>query len=114
MRRHPARLLAGTLLTAGAVLLSACGDDGGSGADDEYAEAMAESMARDEELPFDQQDIDCLSVEFVDALGGAERLEEDGITPEDLRSEDGLDEPGPEGGVDRRVVVGERGRGIRH
>jgi len=96
MRRHPVRLLAGAWLAAGATLLASCGDDGSSGATDEYTEAMAASMARDEDLPFDQQDIDCLSVEFVDALGGAERLEEEGITPEDLRSEEGLDELGLE------------------
>jgi hypothetical protein len=93
------RLLAA--LAAGALLLSACGDDdagnAGSG-DDEYVEAMAESMQRDDDLPFADEDIDCLADEFVDALGGAERLEEDGITPEDLRSEDGLDELGLEMG----------------
>lgn len=95
MRRHPAPLIAGAWLAAGAVLLAACGDDSSDAADD-YTEAMAASMARGEELPFDQQDIDCLSVEFVDALGGAERLEEDGITPEDLRREEGLDQLGLE------------------
>src|SRR5687768_13185036 len=93
MRRHPARTLVGACLAA-ATLLGACGDDDSSGASDEYTEAMADAMARDEDLPFDQQDIDCLSVEFVDALGGAERLEEEGITPDELRSEEGLDQLG--------------------
>lgn len=96
MRRHPARLLLGAWLAVGATVLAACGDDGSDGASDEYSESMAEAMARDEDLPFDQQDIDCLSVEFVDALGGAERLEEDGITPEELRGGEGLDQLGLE------------------
>lgn len=90
------RLLA--TLAAGALLLTACGDDdsdAGSG-DAEYAEALAESMQRDDDLPFADEDVDCLSEEFVDALGGAERLEADGITPDDLRSEAGLDELGLE------------------
>jgi hypothetical protein len=81
------RLLA--VLAAGAMLLGACGgdDEGNAGTgDDEYVEAMAASMQDDEELPFAEEDIDCLAGEFVDALGGAERLEADGIAPEDLRS----------------------------
>lgn len=89
------RLLAA--LAAGALLLAACGDDdteAAADADAEYAEAMAVSMEQDEDLPFAEGDIDCLSEEFVGALGGAERLEADGITPEDLRGDKGLDELG--------------------
>lgn len=91
------RLLAA--LAAGALLVTACGDDdagnAGSG-DDEYVEAMAASMQQDEDLPFAEADIDCLSREFVEALGGAERLESEGITPEDLSSDEGLDDLGLE------------------
>jgi hypothetical protein len=87
------RLLA--VLAAGTLLLGACGNDdsgnAGSG-DDEYSEAMAASMREDGDLPFADEDIDCLAAEFVDALGGAERLEADGIAPEDLRGDDGLDD----------------------
>jgi len=87
-------------LAAGALVLAACGDDESSGGDDartaEYEEAMAASMAADEDLPFEQGDIDCLSGEFVEALGGAERLEEQGIQPEDLGGEEGLSELGLE------------------
>lgn len=91
------RLLAA--LAAGTLLLSACGDDdsgnAGSG-DDEYVEAMAASMQEDEDLPFADEDVDCLANGFVDALGGAERLEEEGITPEDLGSDEGLQDLGLE------------------
>lgn len=88
------RLLAA--LAAGALLLAACGDDDAGSGDDEYVEAMAASMQRDADLPFADEDIDCLSNEFVEALGGAERLEAEGITPEDLGSDDGLDDLGLE------------------
>lgn len=90
------RLLA--TLAAGAMLLTACGDDSedaGSG-DEEYVQAMVDSMEQDPDLPFAEEDVDCLAQEFVGALGGAERLEADGITAEDLRSDKGLDELGLE------------------
>lgn len=88
-------------LAVAALALAACGgDDGASGGSDgrteEYREAMAASMADDDDLPFEQADIDCLSGEFVDALGGAEGLEEQGIEPADLRSDEGLSELGLE------------------
>lgn len=84
-------------LAAAGLLLAACGGDDGASGDgrtEEYREAMAAAMAEDEDLPFEQGDIDCLSGEFVEALGGAERLEEDGIEPADLRSDEGLSELG--------------------
>jgi hypothetical protein len=82
-----------TVLFAGTLLLGACGDDSGNAGsgDDEYSEAMAASMREDSDLPFADEDVDCLADEFVGALGGAERLEADGITPEELRGEEGLD-----------------------
>lgn len=91
-RRTLAALVAGTLL------LGACGDDSGDAGsgDDEYVAAMAESMQQDADLPFEDDDIDCLSEQFVDALGGAERLESEGITPEDLSGDEGLDDLGLE------------------
>lgn len=96
----PRRLLAALALAA--LLAGACGDGGGedAGKDDEYVQAMAASMREDGDLPFAEEDIDCLAGEFVGALGGAERLEEDGITPEDLRGEEGLDELGLDLGQD--------------
>ncbi|HEY1116181.1 MAG TPA: hypothetical protein VGE43_00660 [Acidimicrobiales bacterium] len=91
------RLLA--VLTAGALLLGACGDDDSS-TDDAYVDAMAASMRQDEDLPFAPDDVDCLAGEFVGALGGAERLEADDITPEELRGDGGLEELGLELGRD--------------
>lgn len=87
-------------LAVASLVIAACGgDDDASGGDartEEYREAMAASMADDEDLPFEQADIDCLSGEFVGALGGAEGLEEQGIEPADLRSDEGLSELGLE------------------
>lgn len=98
----PRRLLAA--LAAGTLLLGACGDDSddeaGGSADDEYVQAMRDSMRGDEGLPFADEDIDCLSERFVQALGGAERLEDEGITPADLSSDEGLDELGLDLGQD--------------
>lgn len=79
-------------LAAGALLFAACSDDGGSGGGDSnaYSDALAESMRAEEELPFADEDIDCLAVEFVDAVGGPSALEDAGIDPEDLSSPDDL------------------------
>lgn len=99
----PMRLRLLATLAAGALVLTACGDDdddASSGRSDEYAQAMAASMADDQDLPFEQGDIDCLSGRFIEALGGADRLEADGIEPEDLRGDTSLDELGLELGDD--------------
>jgi hypothetical protein len=88
------------MLVAATFVVTACGGDDESGGGEDrtngYTEAMAKSMADDEELPFAARDIDCLSIEFVDALGGADRLREEGIEPEELRGEQGLGELGLE------------------
>lgn len=84
------RLLAA--LVAAALLVAACGDDAGDDADAtaEYQEALAASMAEDEDVPFAPEDIDCLAGEFVDAIGGATALDDAGVTPEELRESDDL------------------------
>lgn len=80
-------------LAVAALLVAACGDD--DAGDDaeataEYQEALAASMAEDEDVPFAPEDIDCLAGEFVDAIGGAPALEDAGVTPEELRDSDDL------------------------
>lgn len=80
-------------LAALALLFAACGDDddGGSGSGGEsnaYSEAVADVLKEDEDNPFSDAEVDCLSVEFVDAVGGADALEEAGVTPEDIAESD--------------------------
>ncbi len=77
-------------LVAGALLLTACGDDGGDDARAEYVDAMAKSMAADQDLPFAAEDRECLAGEFVDALGGASSLQDAGLTPEELAEREDL------------------------
>ncbi len=81
------RLLAA--LAACGLLLAACGDDGDGGGGGEYADALADSIREDEEVPFSDDEVDCLAGRLVEAVGGADALEEAGISPDDLRdSED--------------------------
>lgn len=78
-------------LVVSALLLGACGDDGGD--DDaraEYVEAMTAAMAADQDLPFPAEDRECLAGEFVDALGGASALQDAGVTPEALADNEDL------------------------
>lgn len=100
------RLLAA--LASIALLVAACGDD--DAGDDaeataEYEEALAASMAEDENVPFAAEDIDCLAGEFVDAIGGAPALEEAGVTPEELREDDDLQELGLDLGAEEAEAV---------
>jgi hypothetical protein len=74
-----------------ALLAGACGDDdddGGASSDDPYVQALAQSMREDpDDLQLDQEQADCLAPRFVEILDPA-RLEEAGITPEQLADDD--------------------------
>lgn len=85
---HLDRLL--PLFVSVALLLAGCGD-GGSG---DYEQALAESLSENEDVPFDEGQIDCLASEFVAAVGGPEALEAADITPEELRASDSIEELG--------------------
>lgn len=86
---HANRLL--LALVSVALLLAGCGDGDGAG---EYEQALAESLSENEDVPFDQGQIDCLASEFVAAVGGPEALEDADITPDELRESDGIEELG--------------------
>lgn len=79
----------GAILASG-LLLAACGDDGGGGGSNEYSDAIAESIRADEDVPFSEEEIDCLSVEFVDAIGGPDAFEDAGVSPEDVAESNDL------------------------
>ena len=57
--------------------------------DDPYVQALAQSMREDDDsdLPLDDEQADCLAPRFVEVLDPA-RLEEAGITPEQLAESD--------------------------
>ena len=88
------KTLTGALL-AGGLLLAACGDDDGGGASagsNEYSEAVARSIKAEEDIPFADDEVDCLAREVVAAVGGPDALEEAGISPEDIENADDLSE----------------------
>lgn len=75
------------------LLFAACGDDDGGGAgSNEYSEALAEMLKNEPDTPFSDDDIDCLSAELIEALGGPSALEDEGVTPEDIASSEDISE----------------------
>lgn len=63
------------------------GDGDGDGQASEYSDAVANSLrSNGEDLPFTDDQIECLSVEFVDVLGGPDRLREAGVEPQELEA----------------------------
>ncbi len=100
---RPNRLL--MALVAAALLLAACGDDdsGAATGSNEYSKALAESLAQDDQMPFDQAQVDCLSQEFVGALGGPDALKAADITPDELRESDDISSLG----LDRDAIDGD-------
>lgn len=72
---------------AGAMVFAACGDDddgGGSAESNEYSDALAAMFKAEGEVPFSDDEIDCLARELVDAVGGPSALEDAGIEPGDI------------------------------
>lgn len=76
-------------VVAGGFLLAACGDDGGGGAgSNEYSDAVAQAIRSEGEVPFSDDEIDCLARELVDAVGGPGAFEDAGIDPDDVQGSD--------------------------
>lgn len=85
--------------------IASCGDDDGgdtaAGETSEYSEAVASSLRESgEDLPFTEEQVECLSVQFVDVLGGPSALEEAGIEPEELEAAENPRELGLELGAE--------------
>jgi len=87
------------VLAAGVLALTACGgdDDDDAGGDvsaeaQPYVDAMVASSQQQEEgeLSLSPEQAECVAPKWIDTIG-VERLEEAGMTPEDL-SEDGMDD----------------------
>lgn len=114
------RLLAA--LTALALFFAACGDDDdateagdaaadvteegtSSGEPSEYSDAVVEVLSAEGEIPFEDEDVECLAIAFIDVVGGPDALREAGVTPEDIADSDG---PGDVEGIELPDDVNEQ------
>ena len=120
------------LLAVLGLLLGACGDDddttggddaaedtasetesdGGSEAEsdgpystEDYAAVLATELQTGGAFPGTEEQISCVSEGFVDAIGGADALNEAGLTPEGLAAAEGPDDLGVE--LDEEAVAEE-------
>ena len=73
------RLLIGLAVVSS--IVGSCSDDSGPGTN-EYSEALADSFRADPTSPLTDDQIDCLSVQYVDDLGGPDRFRDAGVEPE--------------------------------
>ncbi len=88
--------LIGACLAAG-LLVAGCGDDGGDSAgSNEYSDAVADAIRSDGDVPFSDDEVDCVAREMVDALGGPDTFADADIAPEDLADTDSLADSGLE------------------
>lgn len=85
-------------LLAGGMLFAACGDDdgGSSAASNEYSDAVAEAIRSEGDVPFSDDEVDCLARELVDAIGGPSAFEDAGIEADDLEGTANLADSGLE------------------
>jgi hypothetical protein len=91
------RSLALALLVAAGPAVGACSDDGGDGNAQPYIDALTESFLDSEEGEFapTEEQAECMAEKTVDAIG-ADTLEDEGITPEDVVDSDGPEDLGLE------------------
>ncbi len=100
------------VVMAGGLLFAACGDDDGGGGDssassNEYSDAVAEAIQSEGDVPFSDDEVDCLARELVDAVGGASAFEDAGVSVDDLSSSADLSDSGLDIGEDEaRAVAG--------
>ena len=94
-------------LLAGGLLFAACGDDGGGDSADsnEYSDAVAAAIRSEGDVPFSDDEVDCLSRELVDAIGGPEAFEEAGISADELEGTANLADSGLEISDDEAEAV---------
>lgn len=70
-----------------AVVLGACGEGGDEARRSEHSSALAERLFRNDaktEAAVTDDARECVAAEFVEAIGGADALDEKGITPGEL------------------------------
>ncbi|WP_436795830.1 hypothetical protein [Actinospongicola halichondriae] len=96
------------VVMAGGLLFAACGDDGGgssSASSNEYSDAIAEAIQSEGDVPFSDDEVDCLARELVDAVGGPSTFEDAGVSAEDLAGTADLSESGLDIGEDEAKAV---------
>ncbi len=79
------------LLALVGVTVAGCSDDGGGGDAAPYVEALTESLqegADEDDFPLEDDDAECVAERTIDAFG-ADFLEENGVSPEDVAESDG-------------------------
>ncbi len=82
MKRNIRRYLGAACV--GALLLSACGSDGGGGADTAVGQALADELMSDADSPLTgEEEARCMAGDIVDNVG-EERLEELGVTADSV------------------------------
>src|SRR5664279_2196701 len=98
--RSRSRALSVALVAALALVTGGCGNGDGGGeaaVSDEsrpYVDALKQSMkdsnGEDDDIQFNDDQMDCIAPRFVNIIG-VERLDENGVTPADLASDDSMD-----------------------
>lgn len=79
------------------VLVSACGgDDGGSSSSgsDDYANAIATALSKEEGTPFTADELKCLAKGMIDVMG-TDMFVEANLSPSDIATSDTIDLPDP-------------------
>lgn len=83
------------VLALASSIAAACSGDSGPETN-EYSEALADSFRSDPTSPLTDDQIDCLSVRYVDDLGGPDRFSEAGVEPETVAGAADITEVGLE------------------
>lgn len=74
--------------------------DGGPYSTEDYAAVLSAELQTGGSFPGTEDQIACVSAGFVDAIGGADALNDAGLTPEDLAAAEGPDDLGVDLDVD--------------
>ncbi len=80
-------------------------DTGGPYTTEDYAAVMAADLRTGDSFPGTAEQVECVSAGFIEAIGGADALNEAGLTPDELAAAEGPDDLGVE--LDEEAVADE-------